>query len=268
MVNVSVVLYQTPTCEVMKLIRTLRASDVIQHIYLIDNSKIPTLDFNNEQVEYLFNSKNLGYGRAHNLAIRKSIEQATEYHLVMNSDLEFEPEILSLIEKYMNQNNEIGLLMPKIVDPSGQIQYLCKLLPTPIDLLLRRFLPDKWTSKQRSAFELHDTGYNHTMDVPYLSGCFMFLRVSALKQIGLFDERFFLYPEDIDLSRRMHQKHRTVFFPSVTVIHHHAQSSYKNLKMLWIHTINLFKYFNKWGWILDKERKTINKKIKNQLINT
>jgi len=103
------------------------------------------------------------------------------------------------------------------------------------------------------------------LDVPYLSGCFMLFRTEALKEVGLFDERFFMYPEDIDLTRRIHAKYRTVFYPEVSIIHHHAQSSYLNLKMLFIHITNMVKYFNKWGWILDKERKIINKKILEQL---
>jgi len=103
------------------------------------------------------------------------------------------------------------------------------------------------------------------MDVPYLSGCFMFLRVAALKEVGTFDERFFMYPEDIDLTRRIHRKYRTVFYPEVSIVHHHAQSSYKNGKMMWIHGLNLIEYFNKWGWIFDKERKKINTEIPKQL---
>jgi GT2 family glycosyltransferase len=74
-----------------------------------------------------------------------------------------------------------------------------------------------------------------------------------------------MYPEDIDLTRRIHQKFRTVFYPEVSIIHHHAKSSYVNLKMLYIHVTNMVKYFNKWGWIFDKERKIINKKTLEQL---
>jgi GT2 family glycosyltransferase len=108
------------------------------------------------------------------------------------------------------------------------------------------------------------SGYNKIMNVPYLSGCFMFLRTEALKDVGLFDERFFMYPEDIDLTRRIHGKFRTVFFPEVSIIHHHAQSSYLNFRMLLIHIENMIKYFNKWGWIFDKERKKINREMESQ----
>jgi len=216
-------------------------------------------------VKYIFIGKNIGYGAAHNIAVRQTIEQNTPYHLVINPDISFNPNILATIEQFMDANHNIAHLMPKVYYPNGETQYLCKLIPTPFDLLFRRFLPESWTKKHTAKFELRVSGYDKLMDVPYLSGCFMFLRTEALKEVGLFDERFFMYPEDIDLTRRLTKKHRTVFFPNVSIIHHHAQSSYVNLKMLYIHITNMAKYFNKWGWIFDKERKIINKKTLEQL---
>jgi GT2 family glycosyltransferase len=96
------------------------------------------------------------------------------------------------------------------------------------------------------------------MFVPYLSGCFMLLRQESLRKIGLFDERFFMYPEDIDLSRRMAVCYDTLFFPLATVTHEHGAASRKSLRMLLIHLVNIFKYFNKWGWIHDPIREQLN----------
>lgn len=89
----------------------------------------------------------------------------------------------------------------------------------------------------------------------------MLLRAAALREVGLFDERFFMYPEDIDITRRIHRHFQTIFYPHVSIIHDHAQGSYKSPKLLWIHIINLCKYFNKWGWIIDRERKEVNKRV-------
>ena len=247
------------------MIEILRKWKEVSRIFVIDNSPIETPEFNKLPVEYIFSDKNLGYGSAHNIAIRQTIEQGIPYHLMINPDISFDPSILSKIEDFMNNNPEIGLLMPKILYPNGEIQYLCKLIPTPFDLIVRRFLPKSWTKKNTEKFELRESGYNKVMDVPYLSGCFMFLRTEALKQVGLFDERFFMYPEDIDLTRRIHRQFRTVFYPDVSVIHHHAQSSYINKTMLIIHMFNMIKYFNKWGWIFDKERRKVNRETLRQL---
>ncbi|HEY6915805.1 MAG TPA: glycosyltransferase [Paludibacter sp.] len=227
-------------------------------IFIIDNSPTKQKALDNLQVNYIFTGKNLGYGAAHNIAIRQTIDQNIPYHLVINPDISFNPQILDTIVEFMNDNSTIGQLMPKVFYQKGEIQYLCKLIPTPSDLIFRRFLPTKWTKQRTEKFELRRSGYNQILDVPYLSGCFMFLRTDALKEVGLFDERFFMYPEDIDLTRRIHAKYRTVFYPEATIIHHHAQDSYMSLKMLGIHVANMIKYFNKWGWIFDSERKRIN----------
>jgi hypothetical protein len=113
-------------------------------------------------------------------------------------------------------------------------------------------------------FELRFTGYNRVMDVPYLSGCFMLFRTAALRRIGLFDERFFMYPEDIDITRRMNAEYRTVFFPGATVVHDHARESYKSRRSLRIHVENSIKYFNKWGWIRDPQRSRVNRETLRQ----
>lgn len=97
------------------------------------------------------------------------------------------------------------------------------------------------------------------MEVPYLSGCFMFIRTKVLEKVGLFDERFFMYLEDTDLSRRIHKISKTIYYPYVHIYHEYGKGSYKNLKLLKYHIDSAIKYFNKWGWFFDKERDFINK---------
>ena len=262
--NVSIVLYQTDYSEVKQIVDTLRRSEVVSSIFLVDNSPVENGDFKNLDAIYIFNNANLGYGKAHNIALRKTIFANVEYHLVLNADLIFDSEILAEMLQYMSDNPDVGHMMPKIFYPNGSVQYLCKMLPTPFDLFGRRFLPKSWTKIRNARFEMRATNYDTIMNAPYLSGCFMLLRIEALEEVGLFDERFFMYPEDIDLTRRIHVRYKTVFYPNVQVIHNHAQKSYKGLKMLYIHILNLIRYFNKWGWIFDAERKAINKKIVEQ----
>jgi GT2 family glycosyltransferase len=265
MINVSIVLYKHSILEVKPLVEMLHKSEVVSTIFLIDNSPESHPELKTLGANYHFTGKNIGYGAGHNLAIRQTIDENTPYHLVLNPDISFDPRILGQIQCFMNNNTGIGHIMPKVYYPNREIQYLCKLIPTPFDLIFRRFLPQKWTAKRIDRFELKASGYNKLIDAPYLSGCFMFLRTEALKEVGIFDERFFMYPEDVDLTRRIHQKYRTVYYPDVQIIHHHAQSSYSNFKMLIIHVINMIKYFNKWGWILDKERLVVNRETLKQI---
>lgn len=261
MINVSIVLYHTPISEVSNIVKLLRASNVVDKIWLIDNSEIQTEAFIFLPADYIFNNKNLGYGTAHNIALKKSISEGAKYHLVLNSDIEFNPEILQKLENYMDKNPSVGHIMPLVRYPNGEIQYLAKLLPTPFDLASRRFLPKFIIKHRMSKYELHNIPLTKSTNVAYLSGCFMMLRCEALQKVGYFNEKYFMYPEDLDLSRRIHEQYRTEFYPLVEITHQHAQSSYHNLTMLIIHIINICKYFNQWGWFFDRKRSKINQEI-------
>ena len=89
----------------------------------------------------------------------------------------------------------------------------------------------------------------------------MMLRTQALKQIGCFDERFFLYFEDTDLSRRIHEHYKTIYFPKAKVYHIHERGMYKDIRLLANGIKSAIQYFNKWGWIVDQKRDVANKKI-------
>jgi len=272
--NASIVLYHNRKEQVIRAIGSILNTELQIKLYLVDNSaddhlrELSNLD---PRITYIFNNANLGYGRAHNIAIRKSIEENVPYHLVMNPDVYFGKGVLEELYEYMEENKDVGNIMPKVLYPNGDIQYLCKLLPTPMDLIIRRFIPiRRWQEKMNERYELRWTGYNKIMNVPYLSGCFMFLRCSVLKEVGLFDENIFMYLEDVDLNRRIHRKYKTIFYPKVTIYHEYGKGSYKNKKLLIAHIKSAIYYFNKWGWFFDKERKEINEKaveeIKNDII--
>lgn len=249
--NASIVLYHTPENEIKAVTDLLQQSGVISHTRLIDNG-LP--------------GANIGYGAGHNIALRESIAEGATYHLVLNSDIIFDPAALSKMLNYMEAHPDVALLQPRILYADGRLQASCKLLPTPLDVFGRRFLPKGLIAKRNREFELLDSGYNSIMNIPYLSGCFMLLRVEALKDVGLFDERFFMYPEDIDLTRRLHRKYKTLFWPEVTITHDHRQGSYHSLRLLGIHIVNMIRYFNKWGWWRDEERKRINRYTRNNII--
>lgn len=266
--SASIVLYKTKITDLLEVIKSYSPS-TNKKLYIVDNSPektvMPKEILSNENIFYIFSGKNRGYGAGHNIAIKKAMESGSDYHVVLNPDLSFEPSIIDKLADYMKKDDSIGQLSPKIVNQNGELQYLCKLIPTPFDLIFKRFLPKKCFEKRSEKFQLKFTGYDKVMNVPYLSGCFMFFRTSALKDIGLFDERFFMYPEDIDITRRMHEKYKTLFIPSVQIIHAHAAESYKSKKMLKVHIKNMVKYFNKWGWFFDNKRRKVNRQVLKEL---
>ena len=266
MITVSIVTYKTDINELKKCIDSLN-SPLVSRIYIVDNSnekRMAEFCAKQSNVEYI-GSENVGYGAGHNKAIRKTLETDAEYHIVLNSDVYFEADVLDYLQKYMDKNKDVAQVQPNIVYPDGTMQYTCRLLPSPANLIFRRFLPKKMVEKMNYRYTLEFNDHKKEMNVPYHQGSFMFFRIECFKEVGFFDERYFMYPEDIDITRRMHKKYRTMFVPGATVIHAHRAASYKSKKMLKIHMVNMIKYFNKWGWIFDKERREWNKQLLEEL---
>ena len=267
-ITCSIVLFKNNPTIVRRTIEDFLATELNARLFLIDNSPTPELRdlVSSERIVYIFNDNNIGFGAAHNIAIRKVIEgREAAYHLVLNPDVSFSKGTIEYLLDRMEADKSIGLGIPGVLNFEGEQQYVCKMLPRPSDLILRRlnsrFL--LFLFKERlEAYELRHRDHSLQMEAPSISGCFMFLRVESLKQVGLFDERFFMYMEDIDLSRRIYQVFKNVYFPEIKIYHGHARESYKNPRLLKIHAISAFKYFNKWGWFIDRERATINASLR------
>lgn len=260
MITGSIVTFHTKHDDLKRLIDCVMNSPIDQ-VYIIDNSsndELRSFVKDNPKILYI-HSMNLGYGSGHNVAIKKALEAGSKYHVILNPDVYWKDKVVEELRQYMDENNNCGLIMPKVLYPNGKIQYLCKLIPSPIDLILRRFIPiASWQEKHDYKYEMHWTGYNQIMEIPILSGCFMMLRCSTVKQTGGFDERYFMYAEDVDLCRRIGEVSKTIFYPYVSIYHEYAKGSYGNRKMLMMHIKSITKYFNKWGWFLDKNRKLRN----------
>lgn len=261
--SASIVVYQHQYQQVAGLVQTLLSIESCRKVTIIDNSpspvmqkEVPSLD----RLQYLFPGKNLGYGSGHNVALKEALSAST-YHLVVNPDIHLEAASLSSMMTMMERSPGIGLLMPQVLYGNGDLQYLCKRFPTPFDLVFRRFLPGflkRLLEERLDRYELRHMDYNKRMEVPNLSGCFMFLRVEVLRYVGLFDERFFMYLEDTDLCRRINMQFQTVYWPEVSIVHQYEKGSYKSFRLLKYHIVSAFRYFNKYGWFFDPVRTTIN----------
>jgi GT2 family glycosyltransferase len=271
LISASIVLYNPDMAELKNVIKSYSPAEN-RLLYLIDNSPNDRFRFLEKQftnIRYIY-SKNVGYGAAHNIALHEAIDAASVFHIILNPDIRFDSSVIPFLVSYMKNHNDVAYILPKVIYPDGRCQYLCKLLPTPFDLIFRRFMPQTgFFQKINDRYILRNSGYNKILNPPCLSGCFMFLRMSVIKKHNLFfDERFFMYCEDVDFIRRIHRFGKTLYLPDVSIIHDHAQASYKSKKMLWEHIKSAVKYFNKWGWFFDDERKRMNKQILHDIIST
>ncbi len=265
-VSFSIVTYYTDLQDLQKLVNSIRQCKFPWALTFVDNSSSATIrDFcSRENLDYDDPGKNLGYGSGHNRVFRKYATKA-HYHIAINPDVYFDADTFEPVLDHLDQHTDIGLCTPKVLYPDGQVQHLCKLVPSPFDLLVRRFIPPflKGLMEERiKRYEMRNFDYHQNLEVPILSGCCMVLRDQALASCGLFDERFFLYLEDVDLSRRIYKEYRTLHFAQRHIVHQYQKSSYRKWSSLKLHLTSALQYFTKWGWFFDRERKRMNQRAK------
>lgn len=176
---------------------------------------------------------NIGFGRAHNLAM----QQLGEFHLILNPDIQLAPEALINALAFMRANENCGLLSPHATWPNEQRQYLCKRYPAVFDLIIRGFAPQiirMHFSAKLARYELQSETQNAVFwNPPIVSGCFMFFRRNTLENTGGFSNKFFLYFEDFDLSLRSHKFTDIAYVPTVRVVHaggHAAKKGFWHIK--------------------------------------
>lgn len=248
-IGVSIVLYRTSVHTVLPLLEQLLAQGA-RRVYLIDNSPAGFDAFAGwnppDDVSTISPRQNLGYGRGNNLAIRDSITRH-RYHLVCNPDITLGHGLLAELYTLLETRPHVGLCGPRVIAPDGSLQYLCKRAPTPFDLFIRRFVPPAWFPQRRRHYEMRDHSYDHEMEPTFLSGCFMFFRSSVLRQLDGFDERYFLYLEDLDLSRRSQNVAQNLYYPGNHVVHVHDRGAHKSLKLLLHFGVSVARYYCKWG---------------------
>lgn len=262
MLNISIELYRPDRTEVQRLVRTLLQAEETKNIYLIDNSPEQADEetrsewASSRKTHYIWNNgRDIGFGCAHNIALRESVWQRTKFHLVMGTNAEVRAEDIDRLHAFMEHNPQVGLLMPKVVSPEGETQFLCRLLPNPSDAFFPVFIGEKRLSR----YELRATGYDRMMNVPDLHPCFMFLRTDAALQARLFDERFTTDFGHIDLSRTIHRRYLTLFVPDITIVKHNEKNSHHRPLATWHKFADRCRYFNKRGWIFDTERRETNR---------
>ncbi len=265
MISCSVVIYSLDQSINYKAMDILSKINKISKIYLIYNgtneSSFQKLkdSFKDKKKFNISKIKNCGMGNAHNSIInRKDLDK---YHLILNPDVFVNEHVIDEgLEKL--KNNDIALVGPEIYDHNDIYWPSVKLLPDPITQIIRRLNPN---SKINKKYELNHFQFKDDVFVPMISGCYMLCNSDILKNIEGFDERFFLYMEDIDIIRRLSEHGKICYMPNTKVIHLNNLESRKSFKMFLIHIISYIKYYNKWGWIKDNFKNDTNNKFINYI---
>lgn len=223
--------------------------DIDFTLYIVDNvSSDGTPEYiekNYPQVEVIRMDKNAGFGAGHNAAIKRI---DSEYHAVINPDIVLIENAIKKMADYMDENTDIGLLSPRICFPDGRDQILGKRNPHFKYLVASRMRGDEPGALLRE-YAMLDCDLSKPTDIENATGCFMMFRTDVLKKIGGFDERYFMYFEDADITRSVKKISRAVYYPDATVSHVWARDSKRNTKLMIIHIQSMLKYYAKWKMI-------------------
>lgn len=257
-VSISVVLYrdyETP----LSMVRSLAAHfppEASVRLYAVDNSALAESDsswserehFRRELesfgfAEYVDAGGNLGFGRANNLALAKA---DSRYHAFVNPDILFTEDAVSALLDFMDASRTVGMCVPRLTDSDGALQKVYWRQPSVLDAFNRTFLKNRLRKRDRY-YTLSDADYSRPFRVPFAQGSFLFGRTSLLKELGGFDESFFMYLEDADLCRRVNERSELVYCPYASVVHLWERGSHKDMRLLKWHFQSYMRYFQKWG---------------------
>ena len=237
--------------ELTHALHCIQNADVEVEVFLADNTpEEPTA----EKMQWLFpgikvlpQKGNVGFGRANNAVLPYL---TSKYHLIMNPDVSFEPDLLSRMIGYMEAHPGIAVLTPRVLNEDGTEQYLPKKRISVHYLLSGLFenfggIFRRW----RDDFTLADMDIRYPIPVEFATGCFLLIRPDIFRQLNGFDPRFFLYQEDSDLSRRILEQRlgSIVYHPDMTVTHRWARENTRTFKGRMRQIRSVFKYFLKWG---------------------
>ena len=234
-------------------IENLTNKKINKTIYIVDNgasisNKNSINDFklfikNYEDIEYIDPKSNLGFGKGHNTILNKI---DSRYHAIVNPDILLKEDSFSKIIDYMDNNTDVGMVIPRIIDENGNLQKVYRKEVTIHDMFIRMFCP-KLFPKRMDKVTLQDKDYTKEFQVPFGQGSFLVIRTGLFKELKGFDDRFFMYMEDADLCKRVNQKSKLMYFPDTQVIHKWEKGSHKNKKLFKYHVKSMIKYFLKWG---------------------
>jgi GT2 family glycosyltransferase len=176
-------------------------------------------------VRLIRNTENAGFAKANNIGVAASTGR---YLCFVNSDVKVLPDCISRLVEYCEEHTEVGMVGPRILGGDGKLQRSCHGFPGLWNMFCRALALDSMFPriKMFTGYSLSHWPQDSLRPVDILSGCFWLVRRDALNQIGLLDETFFMYAEDMDWCKRF-WAHRwpVVFVPSAEAIHYGGASS-------------------------------------------
>lgn len=245
----SIVVYNKPDDAYKTVESVLAHTDENFSLYIIDNNspeKISTMLKQHFDANYIDLAENVGFGRGHNQVLDVV---DSKYHFIINPDILLNETTISSLCAFMDAHPDVVIACPKVLHPDGTVQYIAKRKPSLMALVSRRIrlpflkgIEDKYLAKEMD----QDTDF----EVEFCTGCFTVIRTDVFKEISGFDEDYFLYFEDADITMRAKQKGKAWYVPSSTVVHFWHRETASSGSRFMTQLKSMFIYFKKWGFKL------------------
>jgi hypothetical protein len=207
----------------LNCLTSIKAADlggVSYEVVIVENNSGDDLSDLAGDYKIINSGKNLGMGGGNNLGIKEALG---DYILISNPDIVYQTNTIKELFYYLKNNSQIGLIGPKLLNPDGTLQYSCVRFPKIYIPILRRTFVGRFFPKSLNNYLMKSNDHKTVMEVDWLLGaCFMLKKPVT----PLFDERYFMYFEDVDLCRQIKSNGlQVVYYPSVAVTHDHIRAS-------------------------------------------
>jgi GT2 family glycosyltransferase len=247
----SIILFEENLSDLQKTIDSFLQIPFSKKLFLIDNTETKFYEyvFVDDNIEYIAIEKNIGFGSAHNKII-SIIKNFSDYHLILNPDVSFKPSVIPNLINELKKDENISMIAPKVLFPNGEHQFSCRKYPTVLELIIRRFTLFKpLFNSIIYKGEYRNQNLNKPFLADYLTGCFHLYKTADFVKLNGFDERYFLYMEDVDICKKIDESGKAkLYYPQEKIIHILKQGSSKSLNLFFKHTSSAIKYFLKWGF--------------------
>ena len=221
-------------------------------LYVVDNAspdgcgpRLAQTDFGDARVQVICLPKNLGFGKGHNSIMDRL---TSDVHFILNPDIQLTADTLSDLADWMAQHPGVVMTRPALTFPDGRPQRL-PLRRCSVRAMVYRQLPClKFWAKYNERYLMADKDLTKPTEIEFCTGSFSAVDTAVFKAVGGFDEDYFMYVEDADLTQKMRTRGKAYLVPQYTAIHAWHRAAHRSLKPFLWQLHSLLRYFSKWGF--------------------
>jgi len=230
-ITASIVLYKENLQELTNTVNCFLDTPLKKKLFLIDNNETKTFEniFNQDEVEYIAVGTNVGFGAGHN-KILEIIKTISKHHLILNPDVSFKPNVIPNLIAKLDRHEIVSMIAPRVLFPDGNHQFSCRRYPKLPELLARRFqfLEPLFRNAIKKG-KYQDKELESSFFPEYIAGCFHLYKTEDFVKLNGFDERYFLYMEDVDICRKIESLDKQkLYYPKEEIVHVLKQGFIRN----------------------------------------